>query len=136
MSLFFHGGVPDLAPGGMVLPPVSTGRTDTLLDTANAAGMQSPQRRDRVYIATEAEAALLYACSYPFGRGWLYAVEPLGEVEPDPDCSEPGLSFQCERARVVEGRPVTRREARAVLRSLGMPDMPWMKLPSWSRRSK
>ena len=56
-------------------------------------------RRDRVYVTTSQAAALLYAASVK--RGVLYECEPMGGLEPDPDCLVPGLSWQCEKARVI-----------------------------------
>lgn len=51
--------------------------------------------------------------------GVIYEVEPLGAIEADPDCTLPGLSFQCERARVVRRIKPTKsaiETARAVLK--------------------
>lgn len=31
----------------------------------------------------------------------VYEVLPVGELVPDPDCLEPGLSWECERAEVL-----------------------------------
>ena len=56
-------------------------------------------REDRVFVTTSRDAALLYASGWR--RGVIYEVEPIGLLEPDPDCSMPGLSWQCEKARVL-----------------------------------
>ncbi|HEY4529340.1 MAG TPA: hypothetical protein VIG97_03275 [Luteimonas sp.] len=52
-----------------------------------------------MYLTTDRNAALLYAAAQR--RGVIYEVEPIGTLEPDPDCDTPGLSWQCERARVL-----------------------------------
>lgn len=38
---------------------------------------------------------------HPSNHGTVYEVEPVGDVVSDPDCNEPGLSFECERAKVI-----------------------------------
>ncbi len=90
---FYHGG-----PSGLkwILPSATTG--------AKACGDFTPEaakvcRRDRVYVTTSKDAALLYAVTHE--RGVVYEVVPLGELEPDVDCDDPELSFCCEKARVV-----------------------------------
>jgi hypothetical protein len=62
-------------------------------------------RRDRVYVATQYEAAALFAALFPDG-GWVYRVLPQGPLEPDPDCTDPELSLACSRALVVEAIPL------------------------------
>jgi hypothetical protein len=62
-------------------------------------------RRDRVYVATQYEAAALFAALFPDG-GWVYRVLPEGPLEPDPDCTDPELSLACPRALVVEAIPL------------------------------
>ena len=93
-ATFWHGGRPGLKPGTYLLPPVVTKAT-SLAD----CGADGVCRRDRVYITTERAAALLYASGIP--GGVIYECEPVGAVEPDPDCNVPGLSFQVEKARIV-----------------------------------
>lgn len=93
-ATYWHGGRPGVQRGAFLLPPEITKVRS--LSEFGAAGIH---RRDRVYVTTDQAAALLYAASVK--RGVIYQCEPLGNVEPDPDCTLPGLSFQCERARVV-----------------------------------
>ncbi|WP_439947236.1 hypothetical protein [Streptomyces sp. BBFR109] len=95
---YFHGGIPGLKPGQLVLPPTTTGTGRTLAEHSEQLGGEHV-RRDRVYLAASRDVAKAYAAFYPDGA--LYAVEPRGHVEPDPDCSLPGLSWQCEAAEVL-----------------------------------
>lgn len=91
---YFHGGPKGRQRGGFILPPNLT-RAKTLANY----GAGGVCRTDRVYVTTDLRAALLYAAGVP--KGVIYEVKPVGELEPDPDCLEPGLSFQCESAKVV-----------------------------------
>ena len=83
-------------------------------------------RRDRVYITTDKAAALVFAASWP--DGVVYECEPVGAIEPDPDCKAPGLAYQCERARIVQClKPSSEslKMARAcAVRGCGMKDRP------------
>jgi hypothetical protein len=78
----------------MLLPPSIT----KAKSTTDLVGPNDVHRDDRVYITTNINAALMYASV--FRRGVIYEVEPIGKIEPDPDCSMVDLSFQCERARI------------------------------------
>jgi hypothetical protein len=98
---YWHGGAPGLNPGEYLLPPTVTGTRTTLAAYMDAADkLRSGYEANRVYVVTEYEAAELYAALYPDG-GWIYRVLPEGELRPDPDCTQPGLSWSCERARIV-----------------------------------
>ena len=98
---YFHGGVPGLKPGDLILPPDQTGAEHRL--SAVSAELGAPAhatRTDVVYLATDRNVARAYAAFYPDGT--LYRVQPIGrEPEPDPDCEMPGLSWQCSAAEVV-----------------------------------
>lgn len=98
---YWHGGVPDLKPGGFVLPVTQTGNGNNLTANLAAAGITGLAagyvRSDRVHLTTDRDAAKVYAACYPDGA--LYRVEPVGEVEPDPDA--PDVSVRCERAVVL-----------------------------------
>lgn len=93
---YFHGGVPGLKPGQRLMPRAVT-QTPYALGRYDRTGVAKPHR---VYVTTTAESAVIYAVGYP-GGGWLYEVEPIGRLTPDPDCLEPGLSWECARAVVV-----------------------------------
>jgi hypothetical protein len=78
---WYHGGVPGIYRGGLILPP-STTRAPSLADY----GAVGVCRRDRVYVTDWLDAARMYACMAPFKRaGWVYEVEPVGALEPDDD---------------------------------------------------
>ncbi len=101
---WFHGGVRDLKPGDMLLPPSETGNA-TLQQYADRLDGGEVMRRDRVYLTRDPDAAATYAMVLPYGD--VYEAEPQGAVEPDPDCRVPGYGIQCERAVVT--RVVRRR---------------------------
>jgi len=92
--IYYHGGLPGRQRGTFLLPP-----NITKVRSLSEYGAAAVHRRDRVYIATALEGALLYAASVR--NGLIYQVEPIGPVEADPDCDLPGMSWQCEKARVL-----------------------------------
>ena len=111
MTTYWHGGRRGIQRGAYILPPNITKAPS--LSEFGAAGVH---RKDRVYVTTIQAAALLYASGLP--GGVIYECEPLGEIEADPDCTMPGLSFQCEKARVIRCIKPKARDlelARAVL---------------------
>lgn len=95
---YWHGGVPGLQRGDLLLPATVTA-TDKAhtVHYATACADPSHMRADRVHLTTDRAAAKAYAASYPDGA--LYVAEPLGDTEADPDA--PNVSIRCERARVV-----------------------------------
>ncbi len=95
MKTYWHGGRGGIQRGAYILPPIVT-KAPSLSDYG-AAGVH---RRDKVYVTTSQAAALLYAAGVK--NGMIYECEPSGEIEPDPDCTMPGLSWQCEKARVIK----------------------------------
>lgn len=104
MTSWWHGG---RSPADGVLTPQPT--------------MRSGREGDGwVYITTERDLAAMYAATL---RGsWLMEVEPIGEVEPDPE-SRLDTSFRCRSARVLRRYTLPRveRERRqAVMRALGI----------------
>lgn len=100
--VYWHGGAPGLLIGERLLPPAVTG-TQVTLGTYMGEEGKAPAgyRADRVYVTALHEAAELYATLYP-GGGWVYLVEPEGELVADPDYTEAGVSFACTAARIVE----------------------------------
>ena len=94
MTIYWHGGLPGIKRGAYLLPPIIT--KSPSLSEFGGVGVH---RRDRVYVTTSRANALLFAAGVR--RGVIYECEPIGELEPDPDCSMPGLSWQCEKARVI-----------------------------------
>ena len=93
---YFHGGHPGLRTGNYILPSSVTGSPCTA-----DFGAHEVCRRDRVYLVSDAEVARAFAALHPSGRGEVYEVLPEGAIIPDPDCTEPGLSWECERAYVL-----------------------------------
>lgn len=87
---FYHGG-----PRGLrkILPSATTGTRSFTADMSRVC------RRDRVYVTTDFSAALLYAACHE--QGVIYEVCPVGELTPDIDCRQPGLSFECDFAEIV-----------------------------------
>jgi hypothetical protein len=105
---YFHGGVPGLRIGAWLLPPSVTGTTTTTHKWNARLGAAGIARADRVYVTTERDFADVFAALYPLARGgWVYHVVPDGLIEPDPDCNTPGLSWECERARIVRAWKVS-----------------------------
>jgi rifampin ADP-ribosylating transferase len=100
---YYHGGRPGRQRGAYLLPPSVTGSLS--LADFGAAGVC---RKDRVYVVTSYAAALLYATGQP--GGVVYEVDPIGVLEPDPDCDMAGLSFSCERAKALKCVKPTRHQ--------------------------
>jgi hypothetical protein len=91
---FWHGGSGGRKRGEFLLPP-----TITQVPSCSEFGAAGVHRRDRVYVTTQMLAAEMFAAFQT--NGVVYLCEPIGLIEPDPDCSLPGLSWQCEKARVL-----------------------------------
>ena len=108
---YWHGGAPGRKRGDLLLSSAVTGAKSTA--DFGAAGVC---RRDRVYVTTDPAAAILYASAYP--RGVYYEVSPVGEIEPDPDCDQPGLSYSCLAATVLRILHVSARQRTDCLKVL------------------
>lgn len=104
MTVYYHGGPKRLRVGWRILPPSQTGAK--CASDYGAAHVHNPHR---VYVTTELMAAAMYAAMTPRG-GAIFRVEPIGDLEPDPDCSEPGLSFACLSATILERVPYPKRD--------------------------
>lgn len=114
----YHGGQKGLRVGAYLEPPSVTG-VRAMADHLNDAAGTAHVRRDRVFVTPSVAAAVMYAAMHPSG-GAVYIVEPLGECEPDPDCTEEGLSFQCPRARIVRVRRFSGYERNKVRKAFGI----------------
>lgn len=79
-------------------------------------GGRAGVRRDRVYVATQYEAAAVFAALFP-GGGWVYRVLLEAPLEADPDCADPTLSLACPRARVLDVRELRPDDVRRILES-------------------
>jgi rifampin ADP-ribosylating transferase len=110
----YHGGVPGLIPGEKLLPPLLT-------DASSCADYDGEHcRADRVYVTTDAEEAAMYAAlTAPGGRGDVYEVEPIGELELDPAAAPETSSYATPAATVVRviRRGVPLEEAAARMRA-------------------
>lgn len=111
MTDYYHGGVRGLNPGDLILPAGETGAVSIAdvgaPDDEIALKVARVHRKDRVYLTTEPVIARVFASLAVNSRrrygGDVYRVEPIGDVEPDPDyLSGDGGSVQAPRARVVE----------------------------------
>ena len=92
----YHGGSPKLRIGKLVLPPAKTGADHS--GNWGARGVHNPEK---VYVTPEPSAAAIFASLHPSGNGKVWKVETIGEVEYDEDCSELGLSYTCDAARII-----------------------------------
>lgn len=102
---YYHAGPRGLT---MILPPTKTGAVSTA-----AYGASAVCRRDRVYVTTDFNAAVMFASLLP--RGTVYEVEPVNAL-PDPDCAVSGLSFEALAARIVREHRIRGKELRRVRR--------------------
>lgn len=92
----YHGGARRLDRVGLILPPARTGARS--LAEYGGAGVT---RRDRVYLTADSDVAHMFALMA--GRGDVYEVEPIGDLERDPDYlgSADTPSFEAPMARIV-----------------------------------
>lgn len=100
---YWHGGVPGLRLGTILLP---AGGGMLASQSARGASNGGHLQSGKVYFTTDELLARAYAQTLRAagrGTGTLYKVEPLGEVERDPDYGEPSpaISFMADRARIV-----------------------------------
>lgn len=90
---YYHAGPRCLSA---ILPPITTGAASTA-----SYGASRVCRRDRVYVTTDLDCAVAFASAVPpNGAGWVYVVNPV-DPQPDPDCFEPGLSFEARSAAII-----------------------------------
>lgn len=105
MADLYHGGVPGLRPGDLILPPDRTGTDRALSRYALAAGAPHGTRTDRVYLTPDSQHARVFAAFYPDGA--LYRVAPVGELTPDPDAPDSAvMAVEAEVLEVVRPRVV------------------------------
>jgi hypothetical protein len=111
---YFHGGYGGLKVGDFILPPTRTG-------AISQKHYGNPQcREDRVYVATQQWVAHAYAVLAPYPHIRVYEVQPIGDLEEDPDFYTPGLSFGCERAKVIRVLEDYRGKEREIMKRLGL----------------
>lgn len=87
---YYHGGVPGLMPGDLIVPhrpnvvdgcPICVARAAGEAYEVPGVGVVDPPtgRPDRVYLTTDREYGRFHASRYWLGD--LYSVEPMGDVE-------------------------------------------------------
>jgi hypothetical protein len=107
---YLHGGKADLKVGACLPPPSVTGVAQ------NGVVPDDVRRKDRVYITTDRNTAIVWATAC--GASHFYEVEPKGELTDDPDHKGKGVSFECEKAKIVAIHPIspeTQKKAREAL---------------------
>lgn len=129
VSKYFHGGVPGLRPGDILRGGHGRKMHDGCpFCEARAAGgsldgIDPASAREAVYITTDKGYAKHYASLY--GRGDLYAVEPIGPLTPSEEDHFP--SWTTEEARIVavheRGVLLTMREREALGRRWEIADI-------------
>ena len=128
-SRLFHGGVPDLRVGDLIEPGHSRRAHDGCPWCEARArgdahlGMDGPsQHAGRVY-ATEHRLYAKYHASL-WGRGDLYRVEPVGDVQPSDEDSIPSVHTPALKVMAVVDRAIllTNSERRRLYREWGIAD--------------
>jgi hypothetical protein len=89
---YFHGGNRKLNVGDYLLPRKETG----ILGMSN---LNPLCRSDRVYLTRSIDGARFFASAAL--KPVVYEAVPEGEIEPDPDCTEPGISIACQKAKII-----------------------------------
>lgn len=108
---YYHGG-----PSGLseILPPALTGAS-----SVSEYGAAHVHSREHCYVTTSSEAAAMFAAMAAAESASVYEVLPDGVLLPDPDCAEPGLSWQCSRARVLREWILPRATVDQIRREMG-----------------
>ena len=78
--------------GDHLLPPAETG-------VFGMSNLNPLCRNDRVYLTRSIDGARFFASAAP--NPVVYEAVPEGEIESDPDCTEPDLSIACRKARII-----------------------------------
>ena len=131
-TVYFHGGPAGLREGDFILPPSLTAAkscSDLSVKIKN-----NPHRKDRVYLASTMDAAFMFGAQAPWRDVAVYAVIPWDELEPDPDCNEPGLSYQCATARIIRVGKISRKQRKQILSALGLKFIAFNKMPVFRRK--
>ncbi|AJM78075.1 hypothetical protein C5C66_09120 [Rathayibacter toxicus] len=101
---FWHGGMPGLSPGTILIPGKLVPGYAELFRNAPAEDLQI-LAQNWLYVTTDRDLALDYAAQTGslLGGGGLYRVEPFGQLVPDPDYKHvSGISYRVKRAKVLE----------------------------------
>jgi hypothetical protein len=89
---YFHGGNRRLHVRDYLLPPTETG-------VLGKSELNPLCRRDRVYLTRSIDGARFFASAAP--NPVVYEAVPEGELEADPDCTEPGVSIACQKTKII-----------------------------------
>ena len=125
--IYFHGGMPGLNPGDVILPGRPNFVDGCKVCDAHRAGESHvldplTKHADRVYMTSDRDYARFYASKYP--KGDLYSVEPLGEMAVSDE--DPFPSWTAPSARVVgvydRYVQLTPKQRRTLLRRWGRVD--------------
>lgn len=121
--VYYHGGAPHLKPGDYILPRAETGKygfNGSQYGEGWAADWlemkDDLEDANWVFVTTNRMLASYYAIGNKSGAGMLYAVQPEGTVERDPD--RPIDCWRAERARIIAVERVP-YQFRQQVRSLG-----------------
>jgi len=114
---YWHGGAPGLSVGDVILPPSTTGTPHILCAYMGDEGERPGWRRDRVYVTTRREVAVVFAALF-LGGGAVYLVHPSKPLEPDPDSPDLNTSQACLAARVLSVHTLDEHEVLSVLASM------------------
>ena len=99
--IYFHGGKAGLPVGGYILPASETGydKLDTKLKKPYGDDYGDDiYDKTLVYTTTHVQWAIPYAVVC---NGWVYEVEPEGEVSSEHDELGQPTGFRCSRARII-----------------------------------
>lgn len=84
-----------MRPGQHIISPAERGR-GVPRDRAKVEGYE----KDKVYVTPHYDTAYTFAGSEP-GKGYVYEVEPIGDLSPDSDLSKSGLeAYTAGAARI------------------------------------
>jgi rifampin ADP-ribosylating transferase len=76
-------------------------------------------RKDRVYVTTELNTAKFFAAgNSALSEPAVYEVEPVGDLEEDADRKEPGLSFACEKAKILSVHKVAGKDIKKARKAI------------------
>lgn len=110
---YWHGGWPGLEPGTVLVGSVEAPQHGIELERYRpryAGSEANPTDPNRVYFSSSRDFAKAFAArmhtrdittGVSFQHGALYRVEPLGDVEEDPDFKVGGVSWCAPQARIV-----------------------------------
>lgn len=123
---WWHGG-PHIV-GTHILPAAVTGVRGTGQITADLPDSATAVDDRKVCVTNNRNAALLFAAAHR--TPWIYEVEPLGDLEPDPDYTpgpdgDPFRSMRCDRALIVRRFKPSNADVADMRRSIAVLNTAW-----------